>query len=143
MEAFVSSLTALSLPLETQYGISCFPPGTPVEFAKILQDFKLISKEYSMSLTKAQIVEALFAENIFTKTESARIIDTLFELIKKSLEDGEDVLISGFGKFSVKEKQGRNGRNPQTGEPLKLSPRKVVTFKCSGVLRTAMNGEGD
>jgi integration host factor subunit alpha len=96
-----------------------------------------------MTLTKAQIVEALFAKNIFTKRESAQIIDTLFELIKHSLENGEDVLISGFGKFSVKEKHGRNGRNPQTGEPMILHPRKVVTFKCSGVLRVGMNGEDD
>ncbi len=57
-----------------------------------------------MTLTKAKIVEALFAKNIFTKTESAQVIDTLFELIKQSLENGEDVLISGFGKLSVKEK---------------------------------------
>ena len=96
-----------------------------------------------MTLTKAQIVEALFAQNIFTKTESAQIIDTLFELIKQSLQNGEDVLISGFGKFSVKEKQGRKGRNPKTGKAMTLPLRRVVTFKCSGVLRAGMNGEGD
>jgi len=92
-----------------------------------------------MTLTKADIIEALFAENIFTKTQSAQIIDTLFELIKQSLENGEDVLITGFGKFSVIKKQGRTGRNPQTGLPMPLPPRKVVTFKCSTVLRAAMN----
>jgi integration host factor subunit alpha len=96
-----------------------------------------------MTLTKAHIVEALCAKNIFTKIQSARIIDTLFELIKQSLENGEDVLITGFGKFSVKEKHGRRGRNPQTGKSMMLPPRKVVTFKCSGVLRAAMNGEGE
>ena len=96
-----------------------------------------------MSLTKAQIVEALFAKNIFTKRESAQIIETLFELIKQSLENGEDVLISGVGKFSVKGKHGRKGRNPNTGKPITLPPRKVVTFKCSGVLREGMNREGD
>jgi len=96
-----------------------------------------------MTLTKAKIVEALFAQNLFTKTESAQIIDTLFELIKLSLENGEDVLITGFGKFSVKGKHGRRGRNPQTGESITLPPRKVVTFKCSGVLRAGINGEGD
>src|SRR5208283_4035378 len=96
-----------------------------------------------MTLTKAQIVEALFAKNIFTRTESAQVIDTLFELIKQSLQNGEDVLISGFGRFSVKEKYQRRGRNPQTGESMMLSPRKVVTFKCSDVLRAAMNGEDD
>jgi integration host factor subunit alpha len=74
-----------------------------------------------MTLTKAHIVEALFAQNIFSKTQSAQVIDTLFELIKKSLQDGEHVLICGFGKFSVKEKYERNGRNPQTGEPMMLA----------------------
>jgi integration host factor subunit alpha len=95
-----------------------------------------------MTLAKAQIVEELFAEDLLTKTLSALIIDTLFELIKQSLQNGEDVLSSGFGKFSVREKQARVGRNPITGEPMTLPPRKVVTFKCSGVLRAAMNDEG-
>ncbi|MGA2735190.1 MAG: integration host factor subunit alpha [Syntrophobacteraceae bacterium] len=94
-----------------------------------------------MTLTKARLVEALFVKNIFTKTESAQIIDTLFELIKQSLQNGEDVLISGFGTFSVKEKQARIGRNPQTGEPITLPSGRVVTFKCSGLLRAGMNGE--
>jgi integration host factor subunit alpha len=100
-------------------------------------------KGYSMTLTKAQIVEALLAQNIFSKTQSAQVIGTLFELMKQSLQNGEDVLISGFGKFSVKEKRQRIGRNPDTGKPMTLPPRKVVTFKCSGVLRAAMKGEGD
>ncbi|MGD0401435.1 MAG: HU family DNA-binding protein [Syntrophobacteraceae bacterium] len=64
-------------------------------------------------------------------------------MIKQSLQNGEEVLISGFGKFSVQEKQARRGRNPQTGEPMMLPPRKVVTFKCSSVLRAGMNGKGD
>ena len=92
-----------------------------------------------MTLTKAHIVENLFAKNLFTKGESAQIIETLFELIKQSLERGDDVLISGFGKFSVKEKQQRMGRNPQTGESMPLPPRTVVTFKCSGILKEKMN----
>ena len=92
-----------------------------------------------MTVTKAHIVENLFAKNIFTKTESAQIIETLFEIVKDTLEQGDDVLISGFGKFSVKEKNQRRGRNPQTGHPIILAPRKVVTFKCSGVLRERIN----
>lgn len=91
------------------------------------------------TLTKAQIVEKLFAKNVFTKGECAQIIDTIFELLKQSLESGNDLLITGFGKFSVKEKHQRRGRNPFTGEPMMLDPRKVVTFKCSGVLRDAIN----
>jgi len=88
-------------------------------------------------------VEALFAKNIFTKTQSAQVIETLFELIKQSLQNGEEVLISGFGKFSVKEKQARKGRNPRTGQTILLPPRKVVTYKCSGILRAGMNGKDD
>ncbi len=96
-----------------------------------------------MTLTKAHLIEAFLAKNIFTKTESAQIIGALFELIKQSLQNGEEVLSTGFGKFSVKEKHERRGRNPQTGEPTMLLPGKVVAFKCSGVLRAAMNGDGD
>jgi integration host factor subunit alpha len=96
-----------------------------------------------MTLTKADIVDALLRKEMFTKAQSAQIIDTLFELMKQSLQNGEDVIIHGFGKFSVKEKQARRGRNPQTGEPMKLAERKVVTFRCSGVLRAKMNGESD
>jgi integration host factor subunit alpha len=81
----------------------------------------------------------LVCKNIFTKSESSQVIETLFEIIKQTLEQGEDVLISGFGKFSVKEKNQRRGRNPQTGDPIMLAPRKVVTFKCSGVLREKIN----
>ncbi len=92
-----------------------------------------------MTVTKAHIVENLFAKNIFTKTESAQIIETLFEIMKSTLERGDDVLLSGFGKFSVKDKSQRRGRNPQTGDPILLAPRKVVTFKCSGVLRERVN----
>ena len=96
-----------------------------------------------MTLTKAHIVEALFAKNIFPKTQSAQVIDTFFEMIKQSLQNGEEVIISGFGKFSVQEKQARRGRNPQTGEPIVLPSGRVVTYKCSGVLRAATNGEAD
>ena len=91
------------------------------------------------TLTKAHIVENLFAKNLFTKGESAQIIETLFELLKQSLEEGDDVLISGFGKFCVREKDQRTGRNPQTGEPVMLPPRKVVTFKCSKLLKERVN----
>jgi integration host factor subunit alpha len=92
-----------------------------------------------MTLTKAHIVEKLFAKNLFTKGESTRIIETFFELIKQSLQDGDDVLISGFGKFCVREKHQQMARNPQTGESLMLAPRKVVTFKCSKLLKEKVN----
>jgi integration host factor subunit alpha len=136
---FTPFLTALSLPLEIQ---CCIPHKLALNLPGFT-GFHAHFEEYSMTLTKAHIVEALFARNIFTKTGSAQIIDALFELIKKSLEDGEDVLICGFGKFSVKKKHQRIGRNPETGEPMTLPSRKVVTFKYSKLLRAAMKGEVD
>jgi integration host factor subunit alpha len=92
-----------------------------------------------MTLTKAHIVENLFAENLFTKGESAQIIEALFELIKQSPERGDDVLVSGFGKFSAKEEHQRMGRNPQTDDPVMLPPRKVVTFNYKGIFKEKIN----
>ena len=94
-----------------------------------------------MALTKADIVEALQTEIGFTKHKSTELEEALLELIKSKLESGEDVLVSGFGKFCVLEKRERRGRNPATGEDLMLAPRKVVTYKCSGKLRGRINGE--
>lgn len=91
-----------------------------------------------MALTKSDIV-AKVNELGFTKKRSIDIIENLMSIIKSSLEKGEDVLISGFGKFCVKEKQKRRGRNPATGADLILKERKVVTFKCSGKLREKIN----
>ena len=94
-----------------------------------------------MALTKADIFEAARSELGFPKKQSADIIESLIESIKSTLEFGEDVLISGFGKFTVNEKRQRRGRNPATGEDLMLAPRRVVTFKCSGKLRDQINGD--
>jgi len=92
-----------------------------------------------MTLTKAQIVESIQNHLGLPKNRSAQIVESLLEIIKKTLENGEDVLVSGFGKFCVKEKKERRGRNPANGSDLMLAPRKVVTFKCSGVLRDKIN----
>ena len=92
-----------------------------------------------MTLTKSDIVEAIAEQIGFTKNHSSEIVETLLELIKRTLESGEDVLLSGFGKFCVKEKEARKGRNPSSGESMMLQPRKVVTFKCSGKLRNKIN----
>ena len=92
-----------------------------------------------MALTKADIINAVQMEEGLTKQQSTDIIETLIEIMKNTLESGEDVLISGFGKFCVREKNERKGRNPATGDDLMLSPRKVVTFKCSGKLRDRIN----
>ncbi len=93
-----------------------------------------------MALTKSDIV-AKVHELGFTKKKSVEVIESLLEIIKKTLEDGDDVLVSGFGKFCVKDKKQRRGRNPATGSDLILRERKVVTFKCSGKLRNKINGE--
>ena len=98
-------------------------------------------KAHNMALTKADIVEALQTETGFTKHQSTDLVESLLETIKSKLESGEDVLVSGFGKFCVNEKRQRRGRNPATGEDLMLAPRRVVTFKCSGKLRARINGE--
>jgi integration host factor subunit alpha len=92
-----------------------------------------------MSLTKAQIIDAIAVQNGFPNKQSSEIVETLLELIKSSLDSGEDVLISGFGKFCVKEKNRRKGRNTATGKDLMLPPRRVVKFKWSRKLREEMN----
>jgi integration host factor subunit alpha len=93
-----------------------------------------------MTLTKADIVETLSKENGYTKNKSFEIVETLLEIIKSTLESGEDVLVSGFGKFCVNEKGERKGRNPATGEDMMVAARKVVTFRCSRQLRDKING---
>ena len=95
-----------------------------------------------MTLTKADLVYAIYNQLDLPKTRSVQLVDSLLEIIKKTLKNGEDVLISGFGKFCVKEKRERRGRNPQTGEDMMLDKRRVVTFRCSGRLRERINGEG-
>lgn len=92
-----------------------------------------------MTLTKAHIVKAIAEQIGFPKNHSSEIVETLLELIKSTLESGEDVLFSGFGKFCVQEKRERRGRNPSTGEDMMLAPRRIVTFKCSGQLRERLN----
>ena len=94
-----------------------------------------------MTLTKANIVDEVAEQIGYTKNQSSEMIETLLELIKRSLESGEDVLVSGFGKFCVKEKRERRGRNPSTGEDMMLEPRNVVTFRCSRQLRDRINGK--
>ncbi|MBU0647692.1 integration host factor subunit alpha [Patescibacteria group bacterium] len=94
-----------------------------------------------MTLTKVQIVESIQNQTGFPKNKSSEIVETLLEIIKRTLASGEDVLASGFGKFRVKEKKERKGRNPATGDDMMLEPRKVVTFKCSGKLRDRINGQ--
>ena len=92
-----------------------------------------------MALTKSDIVAAVSQNNGFSKKKSIETIEFLLKTIKSSLEKGDDVLISGFGKFFIQSKAERRGRNPATGEDLMLKPRKRVAFKCSGKLRDRIN----
>ena len=89
--------------------------------------------------TKADLIHTIAEANGFPQNRSAEIIEALVDLIKTKLAGGEDVLISGFGKFCVKKKRERRGRNPATGEAMMLEARRVVTFKCSGQLRDKIN----
>lgn len=95
----------------------------------------------SMTLTKADLVQKVYQEHNLTKAQAADAVETFLKIAKGCLENGEDLLVSGFGKFNVKEKKARRGRNPQTGEELILAERKVVTFKPSGILRERINGK--
>jgi len=95
----------------------------------------------SGSLTKARIVESVVGTNGYTHKKAFETVEIILELIKQSLENGEDVLISGFGKFCVKKKKKRRGRNLATGEDMMLAPRKRVTFRSSKKLREKVNGK--
>ena len=95
-----------------------------------------------MTLTKDHIINSISNHLDLPKKTSAALFQSMLETIKKTLENGEDVLISGFGKFLVKEKNERNGRNPATGNNLTLDARRLVTFRCSGNLREKINGRG-
>ena len=94
-----------------------------------------------MTLTKADIIDCIRNELGFPRKRSADIMETFLEILKRNMASGEDVLISGFGKFCVNEKRARRGRNPATGDDMMLVKRRVVTFKCSQVLRKRMNDE--
>ena len=94
------------------------------------------------TMTKADIVEKVYASlnrDGFSKKESAELVDVVFEKIKETLEKGEKIKISGFGNFVVREKDERTGRNPQTGQEIKIAPRRVLTFKPSQVLKNSIN----
>lgn len=90
-------------------------------------------------MTKADIVEKIYEKVGFSKKESAELVETVFDLIKSTLEEGDKIKIAGFGNFVVKEKSDRRGRNPQTGEEITIVARKILTFKPSQVLKSAIN----
>ena len=92
-----------------------------------------------MTLTKADLVQQVYQDNALTKRQATEVVETILRISKDSLAGGSDLLLSGFGKFSVRDKKPRKGRNPQTGDELILDARRVVTFKPSGLLREKTN----
>jgi len=92
-----------------------------------------------MALTKEKIIDAIYNQVGLSKNQSRKVLESLLETIKQNLEKGENLLISGFGKFVVKDKAARRGRNPQTKKDLKLRARRIVAFRTSGVLRRKIN----
>jgi integration host factor subunit alpha len=96
-----------------------------------------------MTLTKDDLVNSLNSRLDLPKRKASTLVEAVLDIIKGSLEREEDVLVSGFGKFCVKRKKERRGRNPATGDDLILGSRKVLVFKCSGVLRDKVNGKGE
>src|SRR5471032_2470039 len=91
-------------------------------------------------MTKAEIVQALYSKvGGFSRKESAELVDLVFEMMKETLGKGEKIKISGFGNFVLRDKRQRPGRNPQTGDPIKISERRVLTFKASQILKQALN----
>ena len=92
-------------------------------------------------MTKADLIENIYLKTGFSKKESAEIVETVFDLIKDTLEEGEKIKIAGFGNFVVKSKTSRRGRNPQTGEEIEISSRRILTFKPSQVLKASINDE--
>ena len=95
-----------------------------------------------MTLTKEKIIDTIYNQVGLSKNQSRKVVEGLLEIIKQTLTKKENLLISGFGKFIVKDKAARKGRNPQTKEDLKLRARKVVVFRTSGVLRKKINHKG-
>ena len=92
-----------------------------------------------MALTKAEIIDSIQDQFGFPKNKSSEMFESFLEIIKQTLENGEDVMISGFGKFCVNEKRERRGRNPKTGESVMIAPRRVITFKCSPKLKNELS----
>ena len=93
-----------------------------------------------MTMTKADIVERIYEKVGFSKKEATEVVESIFEIVKRCLERGQKVKISGFGNFVVRDKNARVGRNPQTGEEITISARRVLTFKPSQVLKNVLNG---
>jgi integration host factor subunit alpha len=94
-----------------------------------------------MPITRNELMNRIYTSHpTFTKIKAREAVEAILQIIKDALANGEDVLLSGFGKFNVKDKSTRKGRNPRTGKEMLLDARRVVTFKASGKLRQKVNG---
>ena len=102
-------------------------------------DSRLFLRLSSSDMTKADVIESVCKEVGFSKKESAEIVEMVFDTIKDTLEKGEKIKLSGFGNFVVRDKKSRVGRNPQTGQEIEISARRVLTFRPSQVLKNALN----
>ncbi|MEA3360609.1 MAG: integration host factor subunit alpha [Thermodesulfobacteriota bacterium] len=96
-----------------------------------------------MALIKEDLAGSIFQQFDFTRAQSVQVVESILDIIKQTLGNGEEILISGFGKFYINEKRKQRGRNPKTGDDLMLRPRKVVKFRPSGGLRDRMNGKNN
>lgn len=101
----------------------------------------LAGEKAGKTMTKADLVESVYEKVGFSKKESAEVVEAVFETIKRSLERGERVKISGFGKFEVRHKRPRRGRNPQTSDEIVITERNVLAFKPSQILKATLAGE--
>jgi integration host factor subunit alpha len=128
-----------------QFARTSHPRYQPFAFSRdhaVYTSGQINRRSFAMTLVKDDLIQKLYDQSGFSKQKARTTVETIFELVKKALESGEAVLISGFGKFSVKKKAAQKGRNPATAEDLTLDPRRVIAFKCSPVMRDRTNGEG-
>ena len=95
-----------------------------------------------MTITKSSLIKSICNTSNLPTQESTSAVESILEIIKRTLESGEDVLISGFGKFCLKEKKERRGRNPETGDDMMVDARRIVRFKCSNLMRDKINEKG-
>jgi len=94
-----------------------------------------------MTVTKERIIDAVFNQGVLPRKDAREAVERFLAILKKTLASEEDILVSGFGKFQVRRKKARRGRNPRTKEAMELRPRRVVVFHTSGILRQKINGE--
>lgn len=112
----------------------------PFDLDELAYFYTSLIKDNGVNMTKAELIEAVYTKVGISKKESADLVEMIFDCMKETLSKGEKIKISGFGNFVVREKRSRMGRNPQTGESMEISARRVLTFRPSQVLKNDLNG---